>query len=586
MVKYNPNSEAAEYFNTVENPLHRQYLAMRMFFADGATAEEVAAQYGYTVSTVYSYARNFKEKLGFGDPFFKEPQLGRKKIDHGGEINDLVVAYRKRNFSVPEIKTALDAQNITVSERYISLLLAEEGFARLPRRDIKERNKVNDLPKTYHALVSERFSPEPDKFSSQLAGLLLFLPIIKNYGIDRLIEFSDYPESKVINRLSSILSFLALKLSDVERYSMDDAWCMDRGMGLFAGLNVLPKTAWFSSYSSGITRQMNIAFLDNLRQLWNNCGLLSDTANLDFTAIPYWGDDDPFENNWSGKRSKALASIQAVLAQDPDSGIIFYGDTTVRHKNESNVILEFLDFYHHDTTKDSGLKYLVFDSKFTTYENLNKLNTQGLKFITIQRRCQSLETKIKNIPGERWKNIKIVRSNGKGRNITVCEDTTTLAGYKGSVRQVFIAPKGRTKPAIIITNDFNIKLETLVRKYGKRWLVEKNISEQIHFFHLNRNCSGIVVKVDFDLVMTILAHNLYRLFVQDIEGYSHCESKTIFNKFISNPGEIVVSDNEICIKLKKKRTLPLILEQVAEYAPIPYQWLCNKTLEIIASTTT
>ena len=29
---------------------------------------------------------------------------------------------------------------------------------------------------------------------------------------------------------------------------------------------------------------------------------------------------------------------------------------------------------------------------------------------------------------------------------------------------------------------------------------------------VNRNSSGIVVKVDFDLVMTLLAHNLYRLF--------------------------------------------------------------------------
>jgi transposase len=592
MVKSSLNHELAEYFEATVNPLHRQYLAMRMFVLEDKTAEEVAAHYGYTVSTVYTYVRRFKERLAScnDDPFFKEPQMGRKKLDHGGEINDLVVAYRKRNFSVPEIKAALDAQNIDVSERYISLLLADEGFARLPRRDNQTRSQVNfgDLPESCNAPISERISPEPDKFSSQLAGILLFLPIIKSYGIDRLIEFSGYPESMTINRLSSILSFLALKLSDVERYSMDDAWCMDRGMGLFAGLNVLPKTAWFSSYSSGITRQMNVAFLDNLRQLWSNNGLLSDTLNLDFTAIPYWGDDDPFENNWSGKRSKALVSIQAVLAQDPDSGLICYGDTTIRHKNESNVILEFLDFYHHDTTKSSDLKYLVFDSKFTTYENLNKLNKQGMKFITIQRRNKTLETKIANIPKERWKNVRIMRANGKGRNITVCEDVGTLTGYEGSVRQVFIAPKGKIKHAIIITNDFDIKLEALVRKYSQRWLVEKNISEQIHFFHLNRNCSGIVVKVDFDLVMTILAHNLYRLFAQNLDGFSHCESKTLFNKFISNAGEVSITEKDVIVRLKKKRTLPLILEQFSENknSLLPCQWLHNKSIKVAAATST
>ena len=380
MVKNDLNlkDDPVEYFKNIDNSLHRQYLAMRMFFLDGATAADIAAHCGYTVSTVYTYARNFKEKLGSSDedPFFKDPPVGRKKLDHGGKIDELIIAYRKRNFSVPEIKAVLDAQNYNVSERYISLALKKEGFSRLPRRDYKERNQKDfgHLLEDYSAPSSTALRPEPAKFQSQLTGLMLFLPIIKDFGIDKIIEESDYPETTTIGRIQSILSFIALKLSDIERYSMDDSWCMDRGMGLFAGLNVLPKTAWFSSYSHRVTREMNLSFLRKLRQLWHENGLLSDTANLDFTAIPYWGDDDPFENNWSGKRTKAMASIQAVLAQDPDSGILCYGDTTIRHDNESDVILEFLDFYHNDPESSSTLKYLVFDSKFTTYENLNKLN--------------------------------------------------------------------------------------------------------------------------------------------------------------------------------------------------------------------
>ena len=83
------------------------------------------------------------------------------------------------------------------------------------------------------------------------------------------------------------------------------------------------------------------------------------------TAIPYWGDDDPFENNCSDKRNKALASIQAVLAQAPESGILCYGDTTIRSERQNDVILEFLDFYYPDPKLNKSLKYLVFDSKFT-----------------------------------------------------------------------------------------------------------------------------------------------------------------------------------------------------------------------------
>jgi len=578
------------YFLDAANPLHRQFLALRMFFVDGCSAEQVALKFGYTVSTVYTYIRNYKENLAAGiqEPFFKESKPGRNKLDHGGEINRLVVAYRKKYMSVPEIKVALDAHNINVSERYITSLLTAEGFARLPRRENKARSiaRLGDNDASYLALRSEHIGSEPGSFSSQLAALLLFLPIIKSYGIDKLIENSDYPETKVISRLSSILSFLALKLSCIERYSMDDVWCMDRGMGLFAGLNILPKAAWFSSYSSGVTREMNLAFLRGLRNLWGEQGLLSDTMNLDFTAIPYWGDDDPFENNWSGKRSKAIASLQAVLAQDPDSGLLCYGDTTVRHSNESDVILEFLDFYRADSKTSSDLKYLIFDSKFTTYENLNKLNVQGLKFITIQRRSKNLEKKISAIPVSNWKDYRVMRANGKGRTVTACEDKASLPDYDGEVRQVFIAGNGRTKPAIIITNDFEIKLAELVRKYSKRWLVEKGISEQIHFFHLNRNSSGIVVKVDFDLVMTILAHNLFCLFVQDIDGYSHCEAKTIFNKFISNAGDINISEKDIVVSLKKKRTLGLVLDKYMEVDSLEYQWLCNKQLLFKAATST
>jgi len=35
----------------------------------------------------------------------------------------------------------------------------------------------------------------------------------------------------------------------------------------------------------------------------------------------------------------------AVLAHDPDSGLIDYGSANVLQKDESAVILEFLDFY-------------------------------------------------------------------------------------------------------------------------------------------------------------------------------------------------------------------------------------------------
>ena len=450
----NLNVNPTEYFSNPINPSHKQYLTLRAFYFENMSAAEVSQKFGYTINTVYSLIRDFKEALETNtdeDPFFKSNKPGRKEIDVDGSITQLIIGLRKKYISVPEIKSALDAQNINISERYVTKVLEKEGFGRLPRRDKESRNEsMSQIKDKVAAQKAQKLSFEPEVFSSQLAGILCFLPFIKLYGLDKAIENSRYPETQSLSRLSSILCFLSLKLSNIRRYSCDDIWCMDRGMGFFAGLNVLPKTAWFSSYSSGITRDMNIDFLKSLCAIWREKGLLSDTMNLDFTSIPYWGDDDHLENNWSGKRNKVIASMLAVLAQDPDSGIICYGDTTVRHKNQNDVVLEFLDFYKDDKKANDNLKYLVFDSKSTTYNNLNNLNKQNIKFVTIRRRGKNIVEKIKSIPQNQWKNVDIERANGKRRTIKAFEETAKIKGYAGPIRQIYITDNGKIKPAIII----------------------------------------------------------------------------------------------------------------------------------------
>jgi len=410
--------------------------------------------------------------------------------------------------------------------------------------------------------------------------------LLKRYKISDLIEKSLFPETKTVNRLSSILSFIALKLSNVRRYSADDMWCMDRGLGLFAGLNVLPKTAWFSSYSHRVTKEMNLSFFKSLHQIWLDNDLLSDTVNLDFTTIPYWGDDTHLENNWSGKRNKALASMLAVLAQDPQSGIIDYGNADIRHENQSGTVLEFLDFYSNNKNINNKLKYLVFDSKFTTYENLSIINKREIKFLTIRGRGKNIVAKINDREKKDWKKIRVECGDAKKRNIIVLDDSIKLDKYEGDIRQIAIRGHGKIKPALIITNDFDLSLEKIVRKYAKRWIVEKVISEQIEFFHLNKVSSSMVIKVDFDLTMTILAHNLYRLMAKELERYSNLTSVKIYEKFIKNSGTVNIKEEQIEVNLNKKRDLPLLLETMNKFENTKIDWLGNKKNIFTGSSTT
>lgn len=556
-----------KYFSNYKNPAQRQYDALRAFFYEKVSAEEVAKKFGYSKQSVYTFAKRFKKSLRQKpdyDPFFIPNKKGRPCKDKAGELLKIITNLRKQYLSSPDIKVLLDAKGFNVSERYITQIIKNEGFARLPRRSMQVKNEtLANIKNKISASKSKKVNNDIEKFSSNNAGMLCLLPYLSKYGIDKIILNSKYPGTSIIDKTSAILSFLALKLSNIRRYASDDLWCMDRGLGLFAGLNVLPKTAWFSSYSSRVTRDMNVDFLKKLNNLWQEQGLLSDTVNLDFTTIPYWGDSSHLENNFSGKRNKALSSILAVIAQDPDSGIIDYGDTNIRHDDESSTVLEFLDFYRHGS--DTKLKYLVFDSKFTNYANLDKLNKKNIKFVTIRKRGKKVVEKINNLPSDEWKKIRVMNANNKGRTLKVYEEKIKLKDYDGQVRQVAITGHGKIKPALIITNDFEISDKDLIRKYSRRWIVEKEISEQIEFFHLNRVSSSMVIKVDFDLTMTILAHNLYRLLALDLTGYSHLSDISIFEKFLNNSGEIKINKNETQVKLKKKRNLPLLMSSLEKF---------------------
>lgn len=575
-----------DFFNSPTHPLHRQYEALRAFFIEGQTAEMVAARFHYKKSAIYSLTRDFQKQIKnkeiTPEHFFHPIKLGRKPADNHDQIREQVILLRKKYLSVPDIKSILDAQSLGLSERAIHSILKEEGFARLPRRNKVERQSAFSK-KIIEAPKSELLSSDIENFNTTEAGLLLFLFYIKKYNIDTIIEQSTYPGTKQIPTLQSILAFIGLKLSNVRRYCADDLWCMDRGLGLFAGLNVLPKTAWYTSYSSRVTREMNINFLKAMHKLWVKQGLLSDTTNMDFVTVPYWGEENHLEKNWSGTRHHALSSVLAAIAHDADSGIITYGDSTVRHENESNITIEFLDFYK--KSGDASLKYLVFDSKFTTYQNLSKLDDNNIKFITIRRRGKKIIEQLEKLPKEHWKIVRVPTSKGKARQINVYESTFFIKDYGKEIRQIAITGHGKIKPALIISNDFEIKTSDLVRNYAKRWLVEKAIAEQTHFFHLNRLSSSMVIKVDFDLTMTILAHNLYRLLAYDLPGFQNNTAQTLYDKFIHNEGYVVCEDNKIKVQLKKKRNLPLILEAMENTSKITIPWLEHRELCIEAATT-
>jgi hypothetical protein len=167
----------------------------------------------------------------------------------------------------------------------------------------------------------------------------------------------------------------------------------------------------------------------------------------------------------------------------------------------------------------------------------------------------------------------------------VLDEKIFLKDYGDELRQIAITGHSKIKPALVITNDFEKSCTELVRKYTRRWLVEKGISEQIEFFHLNRLSSSMVIKVDFDLTMSILAHNLLRIFAMNLTGFSHYTDSSLFNKFLSMNGSVEILPDRIIVKMKKKRNLPTLLTSMEQFQEMRIGFMGNRFLSFVGDTT-
>lgn len=575
------DKDIQKFFLNPTHATHRKYEAMRALCVENIRAKEVAGRLGYSLYTINAMKRDFinalKNNRIDSSHFFVTRLPGRNPDEDKASLRDRIVELRKQNYSILDIKSVLHTEGEKVSHDYIDRLLVAEGFARLPKRTQIERKRTSSsIIKAPRSQAIDWDADSGQVFHSERGiGILPFLPLLAKLGVDKWIEFASYPETAELDRVQSILSFIALKLSGHVRYSQDDLWAMDRGFGLFGGLNVLPKDSALSSYSYRTDRRMNHRFLQAMFDKLKKTGLLSGQVNMDFTAIPHWGDASVLENNWSGKYGKRIKSVLAALCQDPDTGIFCYSDAEIRHRNQPDCVLEFVDFWKQGGKNPSCL---IFDSKFTTYQNLEKLDKEKIKFITLRRRGKRLLSDLEKIPQEEWKKVTVEGPSRKHGRLLIHESEIVLPQTEHSLRQIIVSGNGHEKEAFIITNDRDRPASQIIRQYGKRWNVEKGISEQIGFFHLNSQSSSIVVKVDFDLTMTIAAHNFYRIIAQGLVGFERETSCSLNGKFFNNGGQFKIQNDSIIIEMKKKRHLPLLMEALLKYQKVRIPWLDNRKL--------
>ena len=65
--------------------------------------------------------------------------------------------------------------------------------------------------------------------------------------------------------------------------------------------------------------------------------------------------------------AEAIKSLLALVAQDPSTGNLSYSNAEVKHRNQSDAVFDFVDFWKQG--RSVAPKMLIFDSKFTTLQD-------------------------------------------------------------------------------------------------------------------------------------------------------------------------------------------------------------------------
>ncbi len=87
---------------------------------------------------------------------------------------------------------------------------------------------------------------------------------------------------------------------------------------------------------------------------------------------------------------------------------------------------------------------------------------------------------------------------------------------------------------------------------------QNGIAEAVKFFHLNALSSPILVKVHFDIAMTMIADTLYSLLARKLRGFEHCDAPKLYRHFIRTNGVVDIRNTEITVTFPRRAHNPIL----------------------------
>jgi hypothetical protein len=574
----NKLTSLADRFLQPANSTQRQYEALRAYIVEGLPSAEAAARFGYSPGSFRVLVHQFRQNPQRA--FFVPPAKGPQSAPKSDRLRDRVVALRKQNLSIYDISQTLHDEGHPLSPAAVSALLKDEGFARLPRR-LDEERPPGSRPTTADVADVRHLDLTPRSFRTQFGGLFLFLPSLAAMSFDRIFRQAGCPGSEMVPAGCALRSLLALKLFGTARHAHVMSSVLDEGLALFAGLNVIPKRSFLTEYSCRIDPacypELLRRWFDALSglQLPRGCSF-----DLDFHTIPFHGEDALLEKHYVSKRSRRQKGLLAFLVHDAEAHVFCYADADLRKDQQSGAVLDFVRFWKKRTGHYP--EELIFDSRLTTYARLNDLNRLGIHFITLRRRSPRVLRETAAVPASAWRPVELKGVSRVYKTPRVLDRQVQLPGYDGPLRQLTITDLGHEEPTLLLSNQLARSPARLIGRYAQRMLIENRIEDGIDFFHLDALSSAVALKVNCDLLLTLMASSLYRLLAGRVgHGYETAKARHLFRDFVNATAAVTLTGKEIQVRFQRRAHNPLLIAAGFDQTDVAIPWLNKKRLQFI-----
>ncbi len=560
----------AEYFIEAAEPVQRRYEALRHYFVEEASAEEVGTRFGYSPATVHQLAAELRAGRS---SFFRSSKPGPKGPRKTTTVRDRVLVLRAQDHSVTEIAQSLTTEGSPVSAQTVWAILKAEGLERLERRG--PGGPAPRLEPVRARAIDDW--PVGALYDCDHAGLYLLLPAMAELGLDALVSAARYPGTKVLSSFHSLASLLLLKCSRRGRAANGFPLGADPGLGLAAGLVALPKATHLTSYSYRVRRSSNVALLEGLGRRCRQVGLYSGEGgfNLDFHTIRHHGEEVPLEDHYVASRSQRTRSVLTFFAQDHASTEMVYANADITKAEQAREVIAFAEYWSRVAGADPGL--LVFDSKLTTYPMLDELAARGITFLTLRQRGPKVLAALAALPSSAWTTHNLRRA-GRYRHPQIHEQVIRLKGIDHPLRQIAVRNIGHDQPTLLITNDLTTPAKNLFGRYAERMIIENELDADISGFHLNALSSGLPLNVDLDTTLTVLAGNCYRLLARKLPRYELATPDRLWRHFLDTTGKVVVNEDHVRVDLALRTYTPVLIDAGFPELDVAIPWWGGKKL--------